>query len=116
MPYVSFITAYIPRLLRRFFDGRMTIFTAEPTTKKVTILQFVRLYSGPEVILHFRYSMLIMSVYITFTYGLILPILWPITLIHVFNLYVVERLQFAYFYIRPPMIGNTLNEIGLTKL
>ena len=52
----------------------------------------------------------------TFSYGLIMPILWPITLIHIFNLYVIERLQFAYFYPKPPMIGNTLNETGLIKL
>ena len=31
-------------------------------------------------------------------------------------MYICERLQFAYFYKRPPMLGNDLNENGLKVL
>lgn len=55
-------------------------------------------------------------IFTTFTYGLALPILWPITLIGVINMYICERLQFAYFYQRPPMIGNVLNDKALGVL
>ena len=32
------------------------------------------------------------------------------------NMYICERIQFVYFYKRPPMIGNDLNEQGLKVL
>jgi len=50
---------------------------------------------------------------VTFTYGLCLPALFPITLVGLINLYIIDKLQFAYFYKRPPMIGNALNDRGL---
>jgi len=45
-----------------------------------------------------------------------MPVLWPITLFALFNMYLTERIQFAYFYKRPPLLGNTLNDKGLSVL
>lgn len=52
-------------------------------------------------------------VFVSFTYGLIMPILFPITLLALVNLYVVERYQFAYLYRKPPIMGNDLNKKAL---
>jgi len=76
----------------------------------------VKLYAGPDVVLHFKYSIFINSIYVCFTYGIAMPVLFPITLFAIFNMYVCERIQFAYFYKRPPLFGNTLNDKGLSVL
>ena len=56
------------------------------------------------------------QIYITFTFGLALPILFPICLMSIFNMYVAERLQFAYFYKQPPKTDNRLNDRALQIL
>jgi hypothetical protein len=48
--------------------------------------------------------------YVAFTFGIGMPLLFPIACLGVFNMYIVERLQFAWFYKKPPMMGNKLNE------
>jgi len=85
-------------------------------TKKVSIHQWIKLYAGPDVELHFRYAVLLNQICVCFTYGLALPILWPITLFGLINLYICEKLQFAYFYKQPETFGNELNKIGLGML
>ena len=54
--------------------------------------------------------------FISFTYGLVLPIMFPIALVAFINLYIVERYQFAYIYRRPPIMGNDLNEKALASM
>ena len=82
-------------------------------TKKVTIQQYIEVYAGPELQLHFRYATIMNFVFVSFTYGLIMPVLFPITLLALVNLYVVERYQFAYLYRKPPIMGNDLNKKAL---
>ena len=55
-------------------------------------------------------------IFVSFTYGLILPVLVPITLIAFVNLYIVERYQFAYIYRKPPIMGNDLNRKALQTM
>lgn len=66
--------------------------------------------------MHFRYSNLMNIIFVTFMYGLAMPILFPIALLGIFNMYVTERYSFAYVYRKPPMIGNRLNESALNVL
>ena len=46
-------------------------------------------------------------------YGMCIPLLFPIALFGIFNMYVVERLSLAYYYKRPPMYDEKLNENAL---
>ena len=57
-----------------------------------------------------------MQVYISFMYGLFLPVLFAITLCGIFNLYLVERLCLAYYYRQPPMFDHKLNTRALSLL
>ena len=68
------------------------------------------LYSGPDVALPLRYSALMNIVFVSFFYGVGMPTLFPNTLLGLINMYICERLQFVYFYKKPPMMGNQLNE------
>lgn len=56
------------------------------------------------------------QVYVAFTFGLALPILFPICCLGIFNMYVAERLQFAYFYRQPTKTDNRLNNKALDVL
>ena len=55
-------------------------------------------------------------VFVSFTFGLALPLLFPMALFGVFNMYVTERIQFAYFYKQPPVYDNKLNESAISFL
>ena len=74
------------------------------------------LYSGPDVVLPIKYAVIINMIFVTFTYGIALPILFPICLVGMINMYITERILFAFFYKKPPMIGNVLSAKGLTVL
>ena len=77
--------------------------------KKFQKMKFIDLYSGPGVLIHTKYAFIMNMVFVCFTYGLALPLLFPMALLGVFNLYVTERLLFAYYHRKPPVIDNKLN-------
>jgi len=58
--------------------------------------EYVKLYSGPEYLLHFKYSYLLNISFITFMFGAGMPILFPIALLSVCIFYILERLNLAY--------------------
>jgi hypothetical protein len=66
--------------------------------------------------MHFRYSSVLMQVFVAFTHGLAIPMLFPITILGILNSYIAEKLQFAYFYKQPPLLDNELNYQALTLL
>ena len=76
----------------------------------------MELYSGREVELHFRYATIMNFVFVAFLHGASMPILFPIACFGILNMYIVERLQFAYFYKQPPLLDNQLNEKALGML
>lgn len=116
MPYIQVVMLYVLKFLPRYLDSKLSMFKKIPKTKCVTIQQYINVYAGPEVSIHFRYSSFLNLVFVTCTYGLAIPMLFPITLVGILNIYVVERAQFAYFYRKPPMFDNHLNNRALTFL
>lgn len=49
-------------------------------------------------------------------YGLILPVLFPLALLGFVNLFIVEKISFAYFYQKPPVFGNIMLDGALKTL
>ena len=47
-------------------------------TSCITVAQYVDLYCGPEIIFYEQYASMIKIVFVTFTYGFALPVLFPI--------------------------------------
>lgn len=45
-----------------------------------------------------RYNPIIVQVYVSFMYGLFIPILFPIAFFGIINKYLVEKLAVAYYY------------------
>ena len=118
-PYIEFAIGFTMKTVFRLLDsgcfccrkGR-----AKFRTKKVTLQQYINLYAGPDYIIHFKYASIIVQVYVSFMYGMFVPILYPIALFGIFNMYVIERLCLAYFYKQPPMYDSKLNGKALQVL
>lgn len=107
-PAIEFGYGYPLKWLLRRLDR-----PKEGGTKKTTIQQYVNLHAGPDHLLHFKYSSVLNITFITFMYGLALPVLFPIALLAFFVLYVTEKLTLTYFYKKPPMYDEKLNDAAL---
>ena len=59
--------------------------------------------------MHFKYSSILTQVCVSFMYGMNIPLLFPIALVGIINMYIVERLTLAYYYQQPPMYDAKLN-------
>jgi hypothetical protein len=99
-PYAQFMVLHSRILFNRFLDSKFTMFSKKPKTqfRKFEKHKFIQLYSGPDTLIHIKYSYIMNMIYVCFTYGLALPLLFPITVFGMFNLYIMERIQFAYIY------------------
>ena len=73
----------------------------------------MNLYAGPNHLLHFKYSSVMNTTFVTFMYGLALPVLFPIALLHFFVLYTMEKLLLTYYYRKPPMYDEKMNATAL---
>lgn len=100
MPVIEFCIFWCMREGFRRLDrgfGRDTY-----KSKKKSIQQYVDIYSGPDFMIHFRFSSLMNTTFVTMMYGTALPILFPISLIAFCVLYTLERCLVFYYYKQPP--------------
>lgn len=65
-------------------------------TKTTTIPQYRELYGGEEYVIHFKFSDILTTIYITLMYGVGMPILFPIAAFKFINLYICERIVVAF--------------------
>jgi hypothetical protein len=63
-----------------------------------------------------RYSTLMNFVFVTFMYGLFIPILFPIALLFLLIMYIMTKLLITYYYRKPPMYDNLLNDSALNMI
>lgn len=78
-------------------------------TKKTTLQQYVELYSGPVFFIHYKYSFILNITFVTFTYGLGLPILFPLASLACLVLFIVEKFMIYYSYREPPAYDEKMN-------
>ena len=119
MPYIEFCIFFSLKKVSQWRDKGFPCCPrgeGENKTKKITNAQYINLYAGPDYLMHFRYSSVIVQVYVAFMYGLMMPIIFPIVMVGIFNLYVMERLTLAYYYRQPPMFDEKLNNRALSLL
>ena len=76
----------------------------------------MNLYSGPEYALHFKYAGMLNVIFVTYTYGIAIPLLFPAAFIYFAVSNIVERLALAYSYRKPPMFDDQLNRAALSYL
>ena len=95
-PYIEFCIAYSKFWVFRRMDRSWGSDTYK--TKKTSMQLYIDLYSGPEYLIHFKYSGMMNVTFVTLMYGMGMPILFPIAALTYFNLYTLERLLVSYFY------------------
>lgn len=117
-----FIAAIYPYLEIVIFGGIMLLKIAvdrsckccnKTKTKAKTTQQFVNTYSGPEYLMHFKYSSILTQVFVSFMYGLFIPILFPIAAFGILNMYIVEKGGLLWYYRRPPVYDDALQRYAL---
>ena len=112
IPYLTLLKLKLRKLWVRYQDsGEFNKLSNR--TKQKTITRYVDIYSGPDLYLHFRYSDLMNQIFVTFTFGLGMPLLFPILLFSLINIYWLERYMFAYHYKKPRLSGSKLHRYSL---
>jgi hypothetical protein len=114
MPAIEFCGFFGMRTAFRLLDSGFKC--KKYATKKKTIQQYVNLYSGPEYMMHFKYAAMLNVIFVTFMYGLAVPLLFPIAMIFFAVSWIVERLALAYSYRMPPMFDDVLNKSAIGSL
>jgi len=114
--YLDFGIAYGTKFFFRALDQGGCWCCKKRKTKATTIQQYVDLYSGADHAIHFKYATILNTVYVTFTFGLALPMLFPIAAFTFFNIYFLERLCVMYFHPKPPLYDDKLNAQMLRTL
>ena len=105
---ISFLTSVISKCLDQGCSTYCCCKTNK-TTKCKTIQQYVNLYAGPKHVMSYQYSAILTTVWVTFMYGTIVPILYPMAAFTFFNYYVVDKFLITYYYQRPPVYDDKLN-------
>jgi hypothetical protein len=85
-------------------------------TKCTQVSQYVTMYSGPEYIVHFKYSSVFNVTFVTMMYGVGLPILYPIAVMTYLIFWVHEKYHMAYTYQLPPSLDDKLTDNAISVL
>lgn len=106
-PFIEIAMNYGTSLIFRILDRGFTL--SQYKTKSKTIQQYIDLYSGPDYLIHYKYSRTLNNIFVTFMYGLALPWLIPVCLFTLVVDYLVEKICIVYYYKDPPSYDNKLN-------
>lgn len=104
------------KLFKRKRDRGLCSCNNKSRTKTRTVYEYVDLYSGPEYEIFIKYSFILKYVYISFFYGLGMPILFPITFFALLNLYITDKLAVVYWHRMPPSYSNKIGDRALKCL
>lgn len=113
-PVVEFMIGFIIRRVRICFDRGCC--RKEASTKQTTLQGYIDVYAGPEYQIHYKYSSILNVVFVTMTFGVGIPILFPCALFFLVGLYFMEKLLLYYYYRQPPQYDESLNDRVLSVL
>lgn len=71
------------------------------------------MYSGPEYRIYYQYSAILNVIFVTFMYGISLPLLFPIALGFFILFYIFEKITITYAYRKPPMYDDKIHQKAL---
>ena len=93
IPWIEFVSKLVIKRLKIWMDKK-----GEFPTKCQSNQQYMNLYASGGYRLYNQYSLILHHIAITFLYGMILPVLFPITLLAITNIYITDRLLLAYHF------------------
>jgi len=109
--FVDFVLWFSYRTVLRIWDKRWWCCKKSKNgTRSRTVIDYVEIYAGPEYSIHYKYSTIINTLWITFMFGAGMPLLFPIALCQFVVIYIWERVLLTYSYRRPvAMLDEKLN-------
>ena len=113
-PVAEFGGFFAMRLGLRCFDRGFSC--NKYKTKKKTSQGYANLYSGPEYMIHFKYSTIMNVSFVTLMYGSGLPLLYPIALTSYIVLYCIEKCLLLRSYKMPPEFDEKLSKSALRMM
>lgn len=108
--YIDFGMGIGMKILFRCLDKGGICCCKKRKTKLTTIQGYIQLYSGPEHSMNYKYALILSTIFITFMFGLAMPLLFPIAAFTFFNLLLMERILLTYFHPLPRMYDDKLNK------
>lgn len=99
------------RKLKRYYDS-----SGVGRTRCTTVQQYIDLHSGPEYLVHFRFSFIMNIAFITMIYGPSLPLLFPTAFISFLIIYILEVYCLFYVYKKPVSYDAALYLAVLNQL
>jgi hypothetical protein len=96
--------------LMRYKDKK---FSTNGLTSCTSKQQYIELYSGPEFLMHVRYSYLMNTIFVTMMFGASMPVLFPIAFLSLFLVYLMENFMLFYVYRLPVSYDGTLHKVVL---
>lgn len=67
-------------------------------------------YQGSKYSMHFHYSFITVQIWMMFTYGLMIPLIVPVTLAGIAISYVTDKVLLAYYFMQPPQYDHRLQQ------
>jgi len=113
-PIIEVLMYFGIRLLFRIMDRGCSC--DKYKTRTTSIQSYLDTYTGPAYLMHYKYSTLLNVVFVTFMYGLGMPILFPIACLSFVILYFQEKTMLYYGYRVPPMYDERLSQNVLDRL
>jgi hypothetical protein len=110
VPAITDLSLMAVRALMRYKDKK---FSKNGLTSCTSRQQYIELYSGPEFLMHVRYSYLMNTIFVTMMFGTTLPILFPIAFLSIFLVTLFENFMLFYVYRLPISYDGTLHKTVL---
>lgn len=107
-PLFELMIGFLYRTLSMAIDGG--ICRKVPKTRQTTLQGYIDLYAGPHYQIHYKYSAILNVIFVTMTFGVGIPILFPCALLFLIGIYFMEKLTLYYYYRQPPLYDEKLNE------
>mmetsp|Transcript_5869 Transcript_5869/g.7950 ORF Transcript_5869/g.7950 Transcript_5869/m.7950 type:complete len:188 (+) Transcript_5869:583-1146(+) len=109
IPAIELLINAFLRGLERCLDRGLC--TRDPyVTKKTGIQEYIELYSGVNHSIHYGFSSLLVIIFVTFSFGFGIPVLFPIASLAIGVLYRVEKFCLYYIYKQPPMYDKEMTQ------
>jgi len=116
-PVFEFFMFWSLRVLFRMLDQRRCCVKPTPeSTRSKTLQAFESLYSGPNFLVHYKYSTMQNIVFVCFLFGPVMPLLFPVGLVSLFVLNTMERLMLAYSYKKPLMQDSLIAKSSIKTM
>ena len=123
MPLIEDVClVWAPHALCKFYDRKPNCCRSKNEdnleTRSQSLFEYKTVHGGPQFEIQYKYAYMITLTWVTFLFGPGIPILFPIALIGMINLYTTNQIMLAYVCKRPPTYDEsmTITTIRLLKL